>query len=1280
MRLRLRIRMEKGWRKDEKGVGKGRSAAFSLLRVIHRRQIRALRRSSSDNARLPCFSPGPSEGPSAFVSLSPRFLPVRLRQIKIAGFKSFADPTLIEIRDPFIAIVGPNGCGKSNIIDAVRWVLGEGRVSELRGQAMSQLIFAGSSRRKPLGRASVELVLDNSDHVVKGPWGQYEELSVRRVVTGEGLSAYYINHQQVRRRDVQEIFLGTGLGPRSYAIVSQGTIGRFTSAKPEEIRVYLEEAAGVSLYRERRRETETHLRQTRENLEHAADLQAVRGEEIERLRAEAATAARWKELDARKTESENLWYFLQCETARSEADEAAAAIARVENEIAQKRAALTECEGAQESVDADVRRADAEHERIAADFRNAEKELARLEGEMSRIVERRRVAERDEAQAERTIGEKTLALEEAVNRMEASAGRIEALEEALIEFEAMNEDRAAKLEAAEAAEASAMAAAREAGGALAAARTALEVEDTKLREERRREGELAARIARVGADLGKVPQADPARVEELAERLEEARADEEECAAAAEEAAERADAAREAAAEAGEAYFAALSEFKSLSARLTALEDVQKSATDSDALTAWLASFGVDGLPELADEIDVPKDWMTALEAALEHRTRAFLLRDLRAAADFARRRPPARLSFAESAGSGGEAPSAGLLSSLRIGDAPARPLRSVITARHPAAAAALDDWTANVALVEDFGTALRARAGLPDGGTLVTPAGDVVTRHAVTFWAAEDPRLALLSRGREIRELRERVESMDGRVAELDDARTAASAAERRTREAMEAARAKASEAARRAARLTLEEREARSALAEAVRRAADLRKSREELEGEREETAARMEELAASIEELAERLDAAERAAGSAAAAHAREQDRLIELRREETETIHRTAMKRMEIEQARASRVEDERRIGEIKADIAREAARRDEARKSLAAEDKGALEKGAAELLEKSGELERAAADAQERLALARRRSDENRRLAKSLSDAIIPLTESLGTLRATAAQKTALLTQLSDRMRELGADWERLAVLAQERGMKAPAVKSEVTRLMNEIASLGPVNHAALAQLEEKEKAMSLAAEQMEDLQKAVETLEAAIRRIDMETRARMRETFAKVNANFMETFRVLFGGGDASLTIVGEEILDAGVEVRAHPPGKKNQTLTQLSGGEQTLTAIALIFSMFRLNPAPFCLLDEVDAPLDEANQGRLARLCRGMSEATQFILITHNRVTMEHASALIGVTMKEPGVSRVVSVDIAEAVELAAKKKGADGTNGTAGGSADRAQEPSGG
>ena len=1137
---------------------------------------------------------------------------MHLRQIKIAGFKSFADPVVIELRDPLIAIVGPNGCGKSNIIDAVRWVLGEGRIGELRGSSsMSELIFAGSTGRAPLGRASVELVLDNADHQVKGPWGQYEELSVRRVVTKKGVSAYYINHQQVRRRDVQEIFMGTGLGARSYAIISQGMIASFIRAKPEELRVYLEEAAGVSLYKERRRETENLLKSTRENLERAADLQAVRAEEITRLQAEADTAARWQALSDKKVQSESLWYFLQYEDAKRESDAARAAIAQLENEITAKRRDLETLESHSEDLAAAERSADAAHRNASDAFRESEKELARLEGEMSRIVERRRLAERTFAEAEAALKEKRALAEELEVRIESAAQKEERLAAELEELDELNAARDEALEGAQSAEEESRMRAESAGAQLARARTEVEVAEAGLQSARERAAEVADRMARLETDAADASEAHPDEetLAALAESLAEVREVLEETAAALADAAAASEETRERAKDAAEAYFAALSQVKALRAKLETLEAVQQKALESDSLTEWLEDQGLDGLPELIHEINIDDAWTTALEAVLEHRLHP----------DWAAKR-----------------------------------LRSVIQTDNPAAAAAADVWTAGVGLASSLEAALAARADIPPGCALVTSQGDLVNAASVTFWAAEDPRLAILSREREIAELTHQVEALDEAAAAADDARTAAQKAEADARGRAEALQREVVELERRTAKLVLEEREARSAWEAWQRREADLRRSREEMEIEAERAQERVEAALGAVETKTEALDEIQHAAGEAAALHDRLHDRLIDLKRAAAESIHREAMKKLEASQARESRTEAERRLAETQSDIARESKRLEETREVLDAREDERLQTGTSELLEKNASLEKALAAAQTELEAARSKREDEQRQIKRLNESILPLTEEIARLRVEAEQKAGLLGQFSGRMQELGADWTELSKLAEERGVKANTVRNEVTRLMNEIAALGPVNHAALAHLEAAQEAIRLAEAQMQDLRQAIETLEAAIRRIDAETRARMRETFDKVNEKFNDTFRGLFGGGRAALRMEGDEILSAGVEVSAQPPGKRNQTVRLLSGGEQALTATALVFAMFKLNPAPFCLLDEVDAPLDEANQGRLARLCTEMSADTQFLIITHHRVTMEYAKALIGVTMKEPGVSRVVSVDIAEAVGYA--------------------------
>ena len=1196
-------------------------------------------------------------------------LSVRLAQIKLAGFKSFADPTLIELKDAFTGVVGPNGCGKSNIIDAVRWVLGEGRASELRGSStMTDLIFSGSATRAPIGRAMVELVLDNSDGTVKGPWAAFAELSVRRVVTRDGTSAYFINHQQVRRRDVQEIFMGTGLGPKSYAIISQGMVTDFIKAKPEELRGYIEEAAGVSLYKERRRETETLLRGTRENLDRAGDLQVVKQQEIDRLRAEAETAARWKALEAQKLRSESLWYFLQYEEARRAAEEARAAVAKNENEIAQKKAALEEADLEREQLEAAVLDATGRHESAAKALAEAEKALARLEGELRHLLEKRRLAERSLAEAEATLEEKRAALEKIDDELEAAAAAAVELEETLAELEEASLREEAALEAAREDE-------RKTAEAAAALSTKLERErrvaaerDAKYAAERARLEELERRAKGFDAEREALEKPDEALLEEAEETAEVAAALAEEAA----EAREAADAAQsdahDALEAANEAYFSTLSKLKAQSATLETLEAVQAQAAQSDRARDWLEETGLIGMPELARTIDVEPAWVTALEAVLEKHVRAMLLRDLRTVAGFAEARPPVRAVFV--------APVDGIGARLgAVGEAQAADAERANASKESKTHLVLQNgasvpkllqfvrvtaaaWLAHTGAVESLAEAMRLRSALGDADRLVTPAGDVVTRASISFWADDDPSLSMLSREQDIRRAAEMLERLEIESGEKDDAR-------KRAADALESAKERAQTTKRMAAIAQERLQAARAARGELLRakaeyerREADLKLSHEALLKEVDAKRTAVDEAMALAEEALDALDALEREAVRAQDAERRARERRAGLERDALRKSHALSLKRMALNERQAQRRSLTTRRTDIAADIEREEKRAAAARAELEENVDTRVEATIESRLLELDALEKAERAAAQALALAKEKAAANERIARTLREQILPLTESLGDLRAAAQQNETLRDQFSARMDELGADWTAMAVLAQTRGVKAVTVRNEVSRFMNEMATLGPVTHAARAPLKAAADAYTATAAQMADLEQAIATLEAAIRKIDQETRARIRETFEAVRAHFAECFRVLFGGGRAELVMTGEEILSAGIEVIAQPPGKRNASVKSLSGGEQTLTATALVFAMFRLNPAPFCLLDEVDGPLDEANQARLASLCLKMAEATQFLIITHNRITMEFATSLIGVTMKEPGVSRVVSVDIDEAVSYAQNAK----------------------
>ena len=1132
---------------------------------------------------------------------------MRLRQIKLAGFKSFADPALIELEHPVVGIVGPNGCGKSNIIDAVRWVLGEARVSELRGSSsMRELIFAGSTTRHALGRASVELILTNDDGRLKGAWSEFGEISVKRVVTAEGQSAYYINHQQVRRRDVQEIFLGTGLGPRSYAIISQGMISNFIRAKPEEMRVYLEEAAGVSLYRERRRETESLLSQTRGNLERVRDMQAVKEEEAARLEGEAQLAGKWRALTDERNAAESLWYWIQYEDVKRTLDGIAADIARGEAEIEARKADAAREAASLPALESAAREAEAKELEAAAGLRQAERALTKAEAEERRQRERRAGAERAAAEAREAKAAKERRLAETVSAREAQASETDELEETIA---LSGEEEAAAQEevlSAEDALNDVNARAAEARRAESDAKAQARVAHARLEAAERRAEDLRQRLLRLAASEGTLEAPDKEGLEAMKLDFEEAQAAAEEARALEEEAAEAAAEARRRRDAANEAYFAALAQEKETAAKLDALEAVEAGAQAKGRLAEFEAAEGLDGLPRLSEALSADPEWVTAVEAVVGSRLGARFLSRLGLAQGYESRRPPAAISFVER-GETQEGRPALELDGVRL-----EPITSHVRCRSSDATAALADVAANVYCVKSLSEGLALRARLPEGVTLVTPKGDRLTSRSLVVWTASDPGQSVLSRQQEISALRDCLHELEDRLGKLDDDRNAAGAA---------------AEAAERTARTSAQ-----------GARAAE-----------------------AGVADLRLRIKAAEAASERAVRAAAGFTSELARAdMRFKTKTAALAAVRhKAELARAKLRQLSESARLyaqseAALRSDIAREEARLVEASRLLEESAKVLGDAASAAALKVLEEAERAHAARRDATAAARLALTEAQGRWQAAQADVMPMTEALGVKRVEQQMKESLRTQFEERLDELKADRTDLARRAAERPQKAQSLRAKVLRLISEIAGLGPVNHAALEHLEAVRRTLEATARQVEDLEKGIETLEAAIRKIDAETRGRLRETFEEVNGHFAETFSELFGGGVASLVMSGDDVLNAGVEVKAQPPGKKNAGVKLLSGGEQALAATALVFAIFRLNPAPFCLLDEVDAPLDEANQARLAGLCRRMSSETQFLMITHHRVTMEFAGALVGVTMKEPGVSRVVSVDIENAVRMA--------------------------
>lgn len=1169
---------------------------------------------------------------------------MRLRQLKISGFKSFADTTLIEFPGNLAGIVGPNGCGKSNVIDAIRWVLGEGRISELRGStSMSELIFSGSANRPASSRASVEMVLDNSDGSITGPWGAYSELSIKRVVTRDGSNAYLINNQQVRRRDVQDVFMGTGLGPRSYAIISQGMISNFIKAKPEELRVYLEEAAGVSKYKERRKETESALASTRSNLEKVAYLQETKRVEIERLTIEAETARRWEALEKERNDAELLSLLMQETDAHEQVD-------AINARVAKKEAELVAAQGDTQQITLKIEtlkeasRAAREKTDAARQARfEAEKAVSNVEGNIRHIVERKDSANRQIATDQMLLKSRTQALDSAREREATLIDEARELREKAAIAREEAQGLADQAEAAEHAYEDARQSYETARSCADQARNGIAVVNVKLESLEREMTDAEGRFDALTDEIEHTDAPDTARFEALPALLSEAQESVKSLLS------EEADLAHE-----KETHEKALSTITQqiseetaalarVSARIQTLVGIQEKIGQEGALPKWLTKMGFDGAKRLFERIDVDPAWARALEAVLAAKAGALQMKDVTFAAGLESSAPPARLLFYEP-----------VKKAPHKKECDLTPLLNYVRTEDAVTEGALKVWLSGVYVAENLSQAIERKSALGDGERFVTRDGHTVDAFSVSFWAEENEASGALSRAAQIR-------TLSGKETELKGILSTLASRELHTKSALAALNARIRENADNlaASRETHHELDVQmTRLSEQI----EAYKARtQKAKAEREELAARIEDLTAkrdaaeeAFEELDRKLGLKEQAVTDAQILLEEAEQRASEADRALTD---KNAEEKMALVEADAS--EERSRDASREGESARgEIARLTEEITSLQSELEGLnLQAEQEGLLRVTQELDAARAtlmEAEKAADAAENAVEEARSRLSDLVAAQAPLMQEISDLKVKRQTYVTQGEAFTARLEELKADRKSLRARVIDEHVKLTAVKGKLTRLAQEIAQLGPVNHAALENLEASQAAMQETERQVTDLKEAIANLEETIRKIDAETRELLRTTFETVNRNFGQMFTGLFGGGSASLRLTGEEILDTGIDVIAQPPGKKNTSVKILSGGEQALTATALVFAIFKLNPAPFCLLDEVDAPLDEANQDRLVKKIAGMSEATQFVMITHHRVSMEQLKQLVGVTMKEPGVSRVVAVDVEQAAQLA--------------------------
>lgn len=1158
---------------------------------------------------------------------------MRLTHIKLSGFKSFTDPTTIHVPGQLVAVIGPNGCGKSNVIDAVRWVLGEASAKQLRGESMQDVIFNGAATRRPAPRASVELVFDNSDHSLQGAWGQYAEVSIKRQLTRQGESTYFINNQTVRRRDITDLFLGTGVGARGYAVIEQGMISRIIEARPEELRAYIEEAAGVSKYKERRKETEGRLKDTREHLQRLGDLQNELARQVEKLEKQAETAERYKSLTAQLNQQQDLLDYAQWQQSlaaadkataqhqslQAQQDETAAQVQALNNEV---HALQTAEQSQQQAVhelsnkrgvlreqiarlEEQIRHRQNLHQRIERDKQAAQAQLQRIRQEQQQI---RVQLEENELQVE----EKQTELAEWAMQVAEHEERLPELEEVQATLNAAfqtQQDEANRIR-------------RE----LALKQQQLaHAEQTVAKHEERK-----GRLKQENQALNLPDEAETAAAQEAAALLQSRQEHYEEQIIAAEEALHAA----------REAFQTASNRFQSLKQQHITLQAQQQALSQilsqqQEAADFWQATDHA-AAPQLWQHITAPAEWQHALSVILAERLHARSVPN-----SFV---PPAPLPQGQAAWLSDDL-SGGIKKSL-----PVQALLNQIQAQPPFQTA-LHHWLDGVLCAPDLSYALAHQNDLGTHQIWLTPEGHQVDKVSVLLYAKPAQESLIAQKAR-----------LDGIAAELENLAPGLSAAEaafKQTEAAVRSSEVQHKNLMQQQQQHTRQYSQAQQRTAELLARTNQGQIRREHIERE--------------LAQLAEEQTVLQHTSDGLSDDIATLQEAAAELEHQQQTTAHSRQEQQGRLKQAQLALLEANRQYGLAEVAVHKLNQQKQNYRQQIAR-----LEQQTLDWQERRQELA-LAYEAEFQNDEQHIKLDELTETVHTLDEEYIAVQEKLAQIQEQgreqyarvqtlqtklpqlqAATQTALLQQQEalinakryhQNLTERAADLDALEALAKE---SAKVLNSSIGSLTRQIEALGAVNLAALQELEEARERDGYYRSQSEDVQAAIALLEEAIAQIDDKTKARFKETFDAVNGKVQTFFPTLFGGGEVTLKMIGDDLLTAGVSIMARPPGKKNSTIHLLSGGEKALTAMSLVFALFSLNPAPFCLLDEVDAPLDDANTSRFCKLVKEMSVQTQFLYISHNRLTMEMAEQLVGVTMQEKGVSRVVAVDIKQALEMA--------------------------
>lgn len=1186
---------------------------------------------------------------------------MKIKKLEIIGFKSFVDRTVLHFDHEVTGIVGPNGCGKSNVVDAIKWAMGEQSAQRLRGRQMDDIIFSGSETRGPHGFAEVSITFDNTDGLAPADFADYAEIVVTRRLDRQGNSDYSINKTPVRLLDVTNLLLGTGVGRRGYSIIEQGRIGYIVSSKPADRRLMVEEAAGVTKFKARKRAAERKMEQTRTNLVRIHDITSELQKNLDSLQRQAQKAERYKRYRSEVRDHELY-------VASHRYLELTATHKVVSAELEEASAHL---EGVRSGLR--VREAEVEAERVVLQHLESRVEGAQnrayeidnsvrhLEGQVSQKLERLGGLLSQERLAEREIGELTSQREKLVDEREA-------LRIALAGHEAAEREEAAALERENVEHERRRSAADDAERAVAVARGRGTDADRRITRaeavlhgiERRREDERAR------ADKLRTEQEGQLRLaEELAEQAAEldARLGGLRCGRA-ETVERRAELEVELEAlrlriKESDARVEALREtLAERRSRLRSLEELHHHFEGVGAgVQALMTKFvddplqadraGVRGL--VADRLDCPPALTRALAAALGDRLQHVVVDDIDAAV--------AAMQFLRDE-ERGRATLVPFRPRRVVGDRPDMPEGDGILGglaervRPPGEDTGLVlHLLGDVLLTESLDVALRVHAA-GFAGTLVTLEGEVLRADgALTGGSADDVGAHMLELQREMRELNHVVVGLEEDLAAAVAVHVELRRGIGERQAAIETTRAEAHDTeiaivtAEQGIRRVQTQREHATDRADALRRDVEaLLRGLDQADVEEREARNELEAAHASRLEATRELEAADEI-------HRQRRDAVDEQAARVTEVHVRAAQARERVEGDRSTLSRMTRSIDELDVRVARL-----EGDVADGARQQGAIVGGVVASRERLSALVREAMEAHEALGRARARYEEAR---NQVAESEVVLKR----LRGTIDQRSQRQSELALRARELEMDTRHLLDHVEERHridvrrvltdyhareLPDDVVHSRIDELLRLISRMGEINLLAIEEYEEKSHRYQYLMGQKVDLEEALVQLDRAIRKMNRESRRLFREAFDAVNERFKRVFPQLFRGGKAELRLTDpEDLLESGVDIVAQPPGKRLGSLELMSGGEKALTAVALIFSLFQYRPSPFCLLDEVDAPLDEANVGRFAEAIRQMTDRSQFIVITHSKRTMEFADVLYGVTMGQPGVSSLVAVEL---------------------------------